>query len=120
MEKQVETSTSSTTKGKETEQEAERVEHPKRLIVGIPGSLREGSYAKKALQIALDSCDEHTEASMLDLEMLRKLPFRDGLDFQSEIYAQHREDIDAFRRRIEEADGLIISTPEYHNSFSGL
>lgn len=117
MEKQAETSTVSTTKGGKAP--AEEQEQPKRLIVGIPGSLRDGSYAKRALQIALDSCDEHTQTSLLDLEMLRRLPFRDGLDFQSQNYFKFKEDIDAFRDIIRKADGLIVSTPEYHNSFSG-
>ena len=116
MEKHVETSTSSTAKGETPSQETK----PKKpLIVGLPGSLREGSFAKKALRIALNSCGEETTTSLIDLDLLRKLPFRDGLDPQSQNYPQSQENIDAFRNLVQEADGIIISTPDYHNSFSG-
>ncbi|MEU3272669.1 NADPH-dependent FMN reductase [Saccharomonospora sp. NPDC006951] len=83
-------------------------------VLGIGGSLREGSQSERALRVALAGAAEagaHTTAITaggLDL------PFYDaGVTDRSK---QATELIEAIR----EADGLIIGSPGYHGALSGL
>src|ERR1039457_6864603 len=92
------------------------VEKPIR-IAGVCGSLRQGSYTKMALTIALkaaagaSSCETH----LIDLREFN-LPFADG----SRDGANASADVRRLRERIKNADGVIIGTPEYHGSFAGV
>ncbi|MCB1136916.1 MAG: NAD(P)H-dependent oxidoreductase [Chlamydiia bacterium] len=84
-------------------------------IVGIAGSLRSGSVSVLALAYAAKiaqglGCDVHC----LDLHALT-LPFCDG----SSSYPNY-PDVELLRRTVAEAKGLILVTPEYHGSMSGV
>lgn len=84
-------------------------------IVGISGSLRDESYTHKALVHALNlvkKAGEETE--LIDLRTL-ELPFCTGTD----IHKQHL-DVMTLRKAVKSAHGIILVTPEYHGSLSGV
>ncbi|MBR8830682.1 MAG: hypothetical protein N5P05_000818 [Chroococcopsis gigantea SAG 12.99] len=84
-------------------------------IVGINGSLRQGSYTAKALNAAADRVRGlGVEVEILDLRTMT-LPFCNGED----AYPDYR-DVDKLRATVKSADGLILATPEYHGSVSGV
>jgi len=86
------------------------------VVAGIAGSLRAGSYSRKALRIALEGAAEvGAETCLIDLRDF-DLPFCDGSNREDE----RNPDLVKLRREVKRAHGLILSTPEYHGSFSGV
>ncbi len=84
-------------------------------IVGLAGSLRPNSYSHQALQtVAQRVTALGAEMEILDLRSLT-LPFCDG----SETYPDY-PDVERLRQAVRSADGLILVTPEYHGSVSGV
>lgn len=84
-------------------------------IVGIAGSLRSGSYSQYALRIAAQRIEAlGAEVEILDLRLL-KLPFCDG----GQDYPDY-PDVEKLRWAVQNADGLMLATPEYHGSVSGV
>lgn len=84
-------------------------------IVGITGSLRPGSYSALALEQAVNRVKAlGAEVEILDLRDL-KLPFCDGGDEYPDY-----PDVEILREKVKAADGLILATPEYHGSLSGV
>lgn len=84
-------------------------------IVGINGSLRAGSYTAQALEVAATRVKAlGADMEILDLRTLN-LPFCDGGDDYSDY-----PDVAKLSQTVKEADGLILATPEYHGSVSGV
>lgn len=84
-------------------------------IIGLCGSLRAGSYAEKALVLTLKSVEgAGAQVEYLDFKKLN-LPLCHGGD----AYPDH-PDVAVLQQKVKEADGLILSTPEYHGSYSGV
>jgi FMN reductase len=84
-------------------------------IVGIAGSLRPESYSQMALKVALQKVQSlGAEVELLDLRQMQ-LPFCDGGD----EYPQY-PDVKKLQQAVSEADGLILVSPEYHGSISGV
>lgn len=84
-------------------------------IVGIAGSLRADSYSQQALKVAVQRVQAlGAEAEILDLRTLN-LPFCDG----GSDYPDY-PDVIKLRQTVQQADGLILATPEYHGSVSGV
>ena len=84
-------------------------------LVGIAGSLRPGSYSHQALAVAAQRAEAlGAEVEILDLRSLH-LPFCDG----SDEYPTY-PDVVKLRQTVKQADGLILATPEYHGSVSGV
>lgn len=84
-------------------------------IVGIGGSLRPNSTTYQALAIAIGRVQAlGAEAQILDLRKLQ-LPFCDG----GKDYSGY-PDVLRLQKVVQEADGLILATPEYHGSVSGV
>ncbi len=84
-------------------------------IVGITGSLRSDSYSALALQQAINRVQAlGAEAEILDLREM-KLPFCDGGDKYPDY-----PDVEVLKSKVKAADGLILATPEYHGSVSGV
>lgn len=82
-------------------------------ILGIPGSLRPGSYTKLAVEHALaGAAAEGAEVEMLDLNAFQ-------LPFATEHESKDPEVL-RLRRKIQEADGIVLGSPEYHGSLSGV
>jgi FMN reductase len=84
-------------------------------IVGISGSLRADSYSYQALTVAAQRAEAlGAEVEILDLRTLN-LPFCNGGD----SYADY-PDVERLSRTVQAANGLILATPEYHGSVSGV
>jgi FMN reductase len=84
-------------------------------IVGIAGSLRPDSYSQLALQIVAQKVENlGAEVEILDLRQM-DLPFCDG----GSEYPNH-PDVKRLQDAFNAADGLILVSPEYHGSISGV
>lgn len=84
-------------------------------IVGIAGSLRSGSYSHQALDVAIQRVAAlGAEVEVLDLRSLN-LPFCDGGDEYPDY-----PDVEKLKQTVKQADGIILVTPEYHGSVSGV
>ena len=84
-------------------------------IVGIGGSLRHNSYSQQALTVAASIVEAlGADMEILDLRQMQ-LPFCNGED----EYPGY-PDVLRLRDTVKLADGLILATPEYHGSISGV
>ena len=82
-------------------------------VLGIPGSLRAGSYNRALLEAARELAPAGMEIAEFDL---RQLPFYDG-DVEA---AGDPEPVAAFKDAIRSADALLIATPEYNRGVPGV
>jgi chromate reductase len=82
-------------------------------ILGIAGSLREGSYNRALLRAARELVPEGVGLDELDI---RGLPFYDG-DVEA---AGDPEPVVALKQAIHNADALLIATPEYNRGIPGV
>jgi FMN reductase len=84
-------------------------------FVGIAGSLRPDSYSQHALELAAQRLEAlGAEVELLDLRKM-DLPFCDG----SKEYPDY-PDVKRLQAAFQRADGMILATPEYHGSVSGV
>jgi FMN reductase len=84
-------------------------------IVGIGGSLRPESYSQQALRLVAQRLTTlGAEVELLDLRTMN-LPFCNGED----EYPGY-PDVERLRDLVKQADALILATPEYHGSVSGV
>lgn len=84
-------------------------------IVGIGGSLRADSYSQIALRLAAQRVEAlGAEVEILDLREMQ-LPFCNG----EQEYPDY-PDVQKLQNAVSRADGLILATPEYHGSISGV
>jgi len=82
-------------------------------VLGLPGSLRRDSYTRMAVNIALQGAQEMgAQTSLLDL--------RDYRISLLDLYTEPSADILQLRQQVRSAQGIILGTPEYHGSFSGV
>lgn len=87
------------------------------VLLGISGSTRNESWNRAPLHVAAELVPP---AARLEIRDLHEVP----------NYNQHRDDelggtntpeaVLVLRRRIEHADGLLLSSPEYNRSFTGV
>jgi chromate reductase, NAD(P)H dehydrogenase (quinone) len=82
-------------------------------VLGIAGSLREGSYNRALLRAARELVPEGVELEELDV---RSLPFYDG-DAEA---AGDPAPVVALKEAIRGADALLIATPEYNRGIPGV
>ncbi len=86
------------------------------FVVGICGSIRRGSYTRMAVQIALEGAQQvGSQTRLIDLKDYH-LVFCDGKEDESTF----PEDVFKLRREVGQAHGIILGTPDYHGSFSGV
>lgn len=85
-------------------------------IVGLCGSMRGSrSFTRKAMQVALDAAQQAgATVDLIDLATL-DLPFCSGPDDRDDHPA-----IVALRARVSAGQGILLGSPEYHNSYSGV
>ncbi|MEM9163796.1 MAG: NADPH-dependent FMN reductase [Cyanobacteria bacterium P01_F01_bin.4] len=84
-------------------------------LVAISGSLRPGAYSYQALQQAVRRLEAlGATVEVLDLRSLN-LPFCNGGDDYGDY-----PDVARLRAAVKSADGLVLATPEYHGSLSGV
>jgi chromate reductase, NAD(P)H dehydrogenase (quinone) len=83
-------------------------------ILGISGSLRKGSYNTALLGAAVGLMPEGTR---LEIGSIAGIPLYDGdLEAAQGIPSA----VQALKKKIEAADGLLLVTPEYNNSIPGV
>jgi chromate reductase len=80
-------------------------------ILGIAGSLRRESYNRSALRAAIDLVPE---GATIETFELNEIPVFN----QDDEYDPHPSVVE-FKRRIREADAILIVTPEYNYSIPG-
>lgn len=85
-------------------------------IIAFSGSLRKGSFNKMALRVAVKAAEEAgASVEVLDLK-----------DYPMPGYDQDIEDtgipeiVEKFKAKINSADGILISSPEYNHSIPGI
>jgi len=81
-------------------------------ILGICGSLREGSFNRAALGAAQELCPE---GATLEICELHDIP-----PFNQDQEQDPPPSVVELKRRIREADAILFSTPEYNYSMSGV
>jgi chromate reductase len=81
-------------------------------LLGIAGSLRQGSYNRALLRAARELLPEGVELVEHDV---RDLPFYDG-DVEA---AGDPEPVARLKNAIHAADGILIATPEYNRGIPG-
>ena len=82
-------------------------------LLGIPGSLRAGSYNRALLRAAAEVLPAGVDLSLV---ALNDIPLYDA-DVQS---TGDPEPVEELKRRIIIADALVIATPEYNYSIPGV
>ncbi len=84
-------------------------------IVAIAGSLRKASHSHQALNIAAQRIEAlGAEVTIIDLRSLQ-LPFCNGEDDYPDY-----PDVEDLQETVKQADGLLLVSPEYHGSISGV
>ncbi|HEY1751392.1 MAG TPA: NADPH-dependent FMN reductase [Caulobacteraceae bacterium] len=85
------------------------------LIVGIGGTVRSPSSSERTLTLALAAAEAAgARTRLIGGEMLAKLPIFNPTDID------HPPERSALVDAVREADGVLIATPGYHGSVSGL
>jgi chromate reductase, NAD(P)H dehydrogenase (quinone) len=82
-------------------------------VLGIAGSLREGSYNRALLRAAEELLPDGVQLEEFDV---RRLPFYDG-DVEA---AGDPEPVVELKEAIRRADALLIATPEYNRGVPGV
>ena len=82
-------------------------------IIGISGSLRRGSFNTSLLRAAVELMPAGDE---LKIESIDGIPLYNG-DVEAEGIPKRVAEL---KKAITEADGLLLSTPEYDNSIPGV
>ena len=82
-------------------------------ILGIPGSLRDGSYNRALLETADEIAPDGAAVEIFDLH---DVPMYDR-DIERE---GDPEPVAEMKRRIDAADGVLIATPEYQHGVPGV
>jgi chromate reductase, NAD(P)H dehydrogenase (quinone) len=81
-------------------------------ILGIAGSLRKASYNKGALRAAQQLCPQGATIEIVDL---------DGIPpFNQDDEKNPPAKVTEFKRKIREADAILIVTPEYNYGLPGV
>jgi NAD(P)H-dependent FMN reductase len=82
-------------------------------VVGVAGSLRDGSHTRAAIRIALEGAESVGAATELLDPREYELPMYDpDIDGQG--------DGDALRATLQAADAVLLGTPMYHGSYSNV
>ena len=85
-------------------------------VAGICGSIRQGSYTRMALALALSGAEEAGAQTELIDPRDYDLIFCDGKDDES----GYPEGVFRLRKAVRRAHGIILATPEYHSGYSGV
>ncbi len=81
-------------------------------VVAFAGSLRKNSYNKALIRAAVELAPENMVIEVFDLEGIPP--------FNQEFEANPPQRVKEFKDKIREADALLIATPEYNYSVSGV
>ena len=82
-------------------------------VVGIAGSIREDSYNRSILEAARSLAGDEVEIEIVDLDDIP--PYDADVEADGDPQA-----VSVFKKRIREADALLIATPEYQHGVPGV
>lgn len=88
-------------------------------ILGLGGSLREGSTTERALHIALEGAEAEGARITWLTPASAALPLFDGTYTLDQYAAADRQAILGLLDAVRQAQGLIFASPTYHNTVSG-
>jgi NAD(P)H-dependent FMN reductase len=88
---------------------------PSLRIVAVCGSLNPRSTTKMALSLALKGASEYEVSTRLIELREYKLGFYGEVD-----ESEYSPDVFRLRKELKESQGIILGTPEYHGSLSGV
>lgn len=77
-------------------------------IVGLSGSLRKNSYNLSTLRFIKENLPEGVNLDILDISLLPM--------FNEDLEKTNPKEVEMFKQKIKEADGIVIATPEYNYS----
>lgn len=86
----------------------------KPLIVGVGGTLRDGSTSERALRVALATAEAMGAETRLFAGAAVNLPPYDP------AVKERTAEADALVKALRAADGVILASPSYHGSVSGM
>jgi len=86
--------------------------HTPVTILGIPGSLRQGSYNRSALRVAQQLVPSRAR---LEVAEIGQLPL-----YNQDLEAEPPGTVADFKRRVRGADAVLFVTPEYNYSVPGV
>jgi len=81
-------------------------------ILAFAGSLRKESYNKALIETAKELAPDSVEIEIFDLA---KIPL-----FNQDLEQSMPEPVKEFKKKIKEADAILIATPEYNRSVPGV
>ena len=82
-------------------------------ILGVSGSLRGGSFSRRALELTLEAVpNPEAETRLLDLSRSDLPMYRPGGGILTEVVAE-------VAAAVTWADAFVLATPDYHGSMSG-
>ena len=85
-------------------------------VLGIAGSLRQGSYNRALLRAAQELAPDEMGIQIFDNETLTLIPpYNENVRQQGEP-----ETVEILKREISRADALLFAVPEYNHSISGV
>jgi len=84
-------------------------------LVGVSGSLRKGSYNTMLLKAALQLLPPNVSMEIISIE---DIPLYNA-DFDLPAAKQRPKTVEHFRKMLTDADGILISSPEYNYSIPG-
>ena len=91
--------------------------HDQIRVAAINGSLREASYTRLALRIALEGARSvNAQTQLIDLRNY-DLTFCDG---RRPSVTPYPEGVQRLQHDVQRAQGIILGTPEYHGGMSGV
>lgn len=85
-------------------------------MLGIGGSIRQGSYNRALLRAAQELAPDRMDIKIFDNETLILIP-----PYSEDVRRQDEpETVEIFKREIEQADALLFAVPEYNHAMSGV
>ncbi|CAN4108492.1 unnamed protein product [Withania somnifera] len=85
-------------------------------VAAVCGSLRQASYHRGLLHAAMEICKDSIKGMEIEYIDLSSLPF---LNTDLEVNGTYPPAVEAFRKKIEEADCYLFASPEYNYSVTG-
>lgn len=99
----------------EPEGNKEMATKPVIKVAAICGSLRKASFNRGLIRCAIQLCNESIPGMQIEHVDIEPLPF---VNTDLEIDGKYPPSIEAFRRKILEADSILFASPEYNYSLS--
>lgn len=85
-------------------------------MAAICGSLRKGSINRGLIRAAIEIAEESIKGIIVEDIDISPLPFYNQ---DLEVDGTYPQEVEAFREKIRQADGILIASPEYNYSLSG-